>query len=505
MSFQTPSPPNEPEEDQSWSAGLPRGVIILVLLAIGSVAAIIPLYFVLSTIRADTTQLQSEIQVAQRQLSETSTPDPEIQTLQAQLAEAEASVTEMEQAFANLGTDYASWPAVMEAIGDYEPNNITLNTLSQDGSRLTLEGQGSSDSVVIAYADRLEESNLFSRVVLQSLRSIATPFASPTPTGAATVTPTMTVTPTASPTSTPSPLDEYETDDFEPNAIFLGQTQRHNFYPVYDIDKVVFLAKADRFYRVYTSDLAPGVDTFLHVDANGVIYTNDDRSPGQLASEVVFQAPESRDVDATVKVTNRGQYGPDMFYQLTVEEIIPTPTPTPTGTPPPSDTPLPSDTPEPSDTPLPSDTPEPTEPSPSIDDVSPQQGSTAQGAIDVTIVGSNFDDPGVFLTGVGADIEATELSVTAGQRINCRFDLSGEPAGVRNVLVVNADGKSVELVNAFEVVSPTPTSSPTATLAPTASSSLRGPGLAASVYAMRAPNAQAVEFVIILELREATP
>ena len=189
---------------------------------------------------------------------------------------------------------------------------------------------------MVAYAHDLEESGLFSRVVVQSLKTIATPFATPTstdvePTGTP-LTPTATITPTVTPTPTPKVSDEYEVDDFEPKIIFLGQSQLHNFYPVYDVDKVEFLAKAGRYYQVFTSDLAPGVDTFLSVSVGVTTYTNDDRGPGDLNSEVVFQVGAGHDADAIVEVTNRGQYGPDKWYQITVEEIVPTPTPTPTGT-----------------------------------------------------------------------------------------------------------------------------------------------------------------------------
>jgi len=74
-----------------------------------------------------------------------------------------------------------------------------------------------------------------------------------------------------------------------------------------------------------------GVDTSLNISVGGTTYTNDDRQPGDLSSEVVFQA--GGDVWPLVEVTNRGQYGADKWYQIIVEEIVLTPTPTPTSTP----------------------------------------------------------------------------------------------------------------------------------------------------------------------------
>jgi len=314
-------------------------------------AFFIPLYFVSASIRSENTRLESDLQSIQGALAEGHTPEPDVQDLMDELAQVQEVASEIEGAHSAVAAEHTDWAAVMAAIGNYDLAELTLTSLTEADNRIMLNGRAIDDSVVVAYAHSLEESNLFSRVVVQSLRTIATPFATPTstagePTGIP-ITPTVTVTPTVTPTPTPSASDEYEVDDFEPKVIFLGQSQLHNFYPVYDVDKVKFLAKAGRYYRVFTSDLAPGVDTFLTVSLGGTTYTNDDREPGDLSSEVVFQVGSGRDVDAGVRVTNRGQYGPSSWYQITVEETIPTPTPTPAPTSTPSPTATPADTPTP--------------------------------------------------------------------------------------------------------------------------------------------------------------
>jgi len=234
---------------------------------------------------------------------------------------------------------------------------------------------------VDAYADNLKASDLFASVNVQSITSAETPFAPPTITPAVTITPGVTITPsvtitpgvTITPTVAVTPVgpDEYEIDDFQARDIILGQSQLHNFYPVYDVDKVKFLAKAGRCYRVSTSDLAPAVDTVLDVNVGGNHYTNDDCNPGSgdLSSCVEFQVGTGYDVDANVKVTNRGQFGGEKWYQITVEEILPTPTPIPTDTPIPTATPIPTNTPLPTATPLPTDTPIPPTPTPDLRDV----------------------------------------------------------------------------------------------------------------------------------------
>lgn len=132
--------------------------------------------------------------------------------------------------------------------------------------------------------------------------------------------------------------DPYEVDDFDPAPIVLGQPQRHTFYPIHDVDRVTFLAKQGRHYRITTTNLDPGVDTDLYVEAGGRTYANDDAKVGVLSSEVVV-AMRSADEEVVVRITNRGLFGVDLGYTITVDEILPTPVPTATPTPEPTERP----------------------------------------------------------------------------------------------------------------------------------------------------------------------
>ncbi|MHB1294274.1 MAG: serine/threonine-protein kinase [Anaerolineae bacterium] len=140
--------------------------------------------------------------------------------------------------------------------------------------------------------------------------------------GAASFEPTSTeaVTPTAA-----APVeDAYEPDDVTPVELAVGETQRRSFNPVGDVDRVTFRTKAGRTYVVSTSNLAVGVDTVLEVVVNGQSYTNDDVSPGTLASQVVLSA--SQDAIAVVTVSNADQFGPTRTYDLSVMVTASTPT-----------------------------------------------------------------------------------------------------------------------------------------------------------------------------------
>ena len=149
-------------------------------------------------------------------------------------------------------------------------------------------------------------------------------------------------TPTVTLTPTPMLIDGYEPDDVNPKAISLGETQRHNFYPDGDVDRVSFRVKAGRVYGIITSDLAIGVDTVIVVSVAGQRYENDDGTEGSLASELYFKA--MAEAIAVATISNKDSYGFGATYDLTVIELPPTPIPTTTGTQTPSATPTPTQT-----------------------------------------------------------------------------------------------------------------------------------------------------------------
>ena len=336
---------------------------MLWLVVLGLVLFFIPLALISSGARDDADRLQANLGAIQASLTFVPTPPPEIRALMGTLSQVDAQATQVQAVYPTLKAARSGWPALAAAIGNYDPNQLTLTSVTQTDNRVTLSGGASSDAAVVAYSDALQQSGLFSRVIVQSLKVIATPAITLT---AAALMPTATITPTLTPTATVSPADQFEPDDSQPQSIVLGQLQRHNFYPNLDVDQVSFLAKSGRSYRVFTANLAPGVDTALSVSVNGLIYNNDDITPGALTSNVDFQNTSGADAVATIRVTNRGQFGPDEWYDLGAVEVVPTPTGVPPIQPTATNTPLPAPTstnaplPTVTNTPLPTSTFTPT-------------------------------------------------------------------------------------------------------------------------------------------------
>ena len=167
--------------------------------------------------------------------------------------------------------------------------------------------------------------------------------------------PAAVIQPTAiPPTATPDLRDLFESDATQPQPIAIGQPQTHSFYPADDIDMVSFLAKAGHYYHVYTSNLAPGVDTVLSLRIGGVVVQNDDTVPGSLYSDIVLEDTGS-DTTAILTISNRGMFGTDKTYQVAVEEVGATPTPPRTAIP--SSTPTRTSTPTATSTSTPTATP----------------------------------------------------------------------------------------------------------------------------------------------------
>ena len=347
----SPAPPPLPRK-------LSRATIILWLIAAGMIILFLPLSLIAGGINDDTKRTTSDLVSVQIDLTSVPTPIPEILALNSTLTAVQQRKAQVDALAPTLTAPRPNWPAIMAAIGNYDPGQVLITSLDRTGNRLTLVGQASSDTTVIAYQNALDQSKQFSNVFVQSIRVIATPGITLTTTPITpgiTLTPTATFTATLTPSPTPDPSDQYEPDDTQPLPITLGVAQLHNFYPDGDVDMASFLAKAGRYYHVFTSNLAPGVDTYLSIRIGVNTQTNDDVGPGDLSSSVTFQNNSGADAVAVVTVSNRGQYGPDKTYRLTVEEVVPNATNTPTiaPTPTPTSTGLPPATPTPTLTPTP--------------------------------------------------------------------------------------------------------------------------------------------------------
>ncbi len=153
---------------------------------------------------------------------------------------------------------------------------------------------------------------------------------------------TFTPLPPVSPTATPVPcLDRYEPDG-EPHAaqpLVVGEQQLHLLCPAGDADWVTFFAKAGKAYRLATTDLSPGVDTYVYLfapDGRTVLAENDD-APGAHGPSLLVWGPPA-DGWYFLQIKNQGDIGaPGLAYTLSLN-LADAPTATLTSTAAPSAT-----------------------------------------------------------------------------------------------------------------------------------------------------------------------
>ncbi len=305
---------------------IPRRTLVVWLLAATLGLLMLPLTLLTAALSDQAATLQADMEAAL--VAQTSLPTlaPEVQKLTQDFAYTQAQVNQIKSVNPTLVAGNLEWVSVMSAIGNYDPSQIALDGIGRAEGRLVLTGRASNDQAILSYVSSLQQSGAFNSVSLQSVQ-LADSQALTMTVAPGLITPTRTQTPTPTVTPTANLRDAYEPDEIIAPYYYLGQIQIHTFYPDNDIDQVVFLAKAGRYYRIATQNLGPGVDTVLTVNAAGTVLINDDAKPGSLYSEVILPALPT-DTTVTVTITNRGQYGIAQVYTLIIEEILPTATPT---------------------------------------------------------------------------------------------------------------------------------------------------------------------------------
>ena len=299
----------QPSSVPPWQ---PRGAILLWVAAAVLALLSLPLFTLLEAMQDEVLRLQ--VGIVELQVSRVSPLSlEEITALRTTAARTLAAEEQLQEALLGASRGRVAWLAVLERVIPASLPQVRLTGLEQHQDRLTIEGTAEGELALMAYVGRLRGSPLFEDVQVTS--SLVTP----TPGAPATATPG----PSPAATLAPSGADAHEVDDTEPRPIELGVAQPRSFHPNFDVDRARFVGRASGRYRVFTSQLAPGVDTILVITVGTATHTSDDRAADDLSSYVEFTVPSSGDLVVNVMVTNRGRFGPDATYVLTAEELGP--------------------------------------------------------------------------------------------------------------------------------------------------------------------------------------
>jgi len=117
--------------DSGQPRGLSRGTIIPWLIVIGVAFPFLPLYLTSTGMRSETARLEAESVSVQAALSQAEIPRPDVLNLMNTLTQIEQSISEFEAMGSSLAASHADWPAIMAAIGNHDPAQLALISLSQ--------------------------------------------------------------------------------------------------------------------------------------------------------------------------------------------------------------------------------------------------------------------------------------------------------------------------------------------------------------------------------------
>lgn len=159
--------PQAEQDEAPAPSSTSRLVIWLVILSF--MLLLLPLYLISTTIQQDISTLESELTDLQATLAYTPPPVPEEEALRQSLDEARSLLNLLQPLGNELTAGHINWPETIAVIGAYDQRHIELTTLTQTENRLIVNGRAEDETAVMAYADVLQESNLFERVIVQSI------------------------------------------------------------------------------------------------------------------------------------------------------------------------------------------------------------------------------------------------------------------------------------------------------------------------------------------------
>lgn len=154
--------------------------LAIVLLSVGLLIGMVPGFLALRREHAMTAAEQQQLETLLAQSQQLQTEQLELETINQQLADTLARIQLLQGEAIFLSqwqTPHA--PDIIAAVDARAPG-ITLNTLSQAGARLTVQGKTNSQAQVLEYARALQATGKFRNVRIEVLENHTPPDALPT-------------------------------------------------------------------------------------------------------------------------------------------------------------------------------------------------------------------------------------------------------------------------------------------------------------------------------------
>jgi len=113
--------------------------------------------------------LEDTLSLRNAELSELYGKKAEAVALEAQIDAADNKLNRMEQDYQTFREELVLWSEIIDEIDDLLPGAITLSSITQSGSEITLVGSTVDIKTVNNYALELEESDYFSSATIKAV------------------------------------------------------------------------------------------------------------------------------------------------------------------------------------------------------------------------------------------------------------------------------------------------------------------------------------------------
>lgn len=142
---------------------------ILVLAAIVLAGLIAPFVILEMNASSRIDSLEDTLSLRNAELSELYGKQAEAVALQTQIDAADNKLNSMEQDYQTFREDLVLWSEIIDEIDDLLPGAITLSSITQSGSEITLVGSTGDIETLNDYALELEESDYFSSATIKAV------------------------------------------------------------------------------------------------------------------------------------------------------------------------------------------------------------------------------------------------------------------------------------------------------------------------------------------------
>jgi len=142
---------------------------ILVLAAIVLAGLIVPFVILEVNASSEIDSLEDRLSLRNAELNELYGKQAEAVALEAQIDAADNKLNSMDQDYQTFREDLVLWSEIIDEIDDLLPSAITLSSIAQSGSGITLVGSTVDIKTVNNYRRELEESDYFSSATIKAV------------------------------------------------------------------------------------------------------------------------------------------------------------------------------------------------------------------------------------------------------------------------------------------------------------------------------------------------